>query len=129
MEPAPRADDPACAEVIARLPESIDGQQRVWTDAQSTGAWGESSPVQLTCGFPPLDPTTLPCVTVDNVDWVIDDSNAPRYVLRSYGRDPAVELYLNTEVVSSRDALEALGLYVNYLSSTGRRCISSDADL
>ena len=63
LEPAPDANDPACAEVTVRLPDDLAGQSRRWTDAQATGAWGEPAAVLLTCGVEPPGPTTLPCQT------------------------------------------------------------------
>ena len=44
LEPAANANDPLCAEVTVRLPDSIGDQARVWTDAQATAAWGTEAP-------------------------------------------------------------------------------------
>ena len=79
LQPAENANEPACADVTVRLPDSVDGQPRRWTDAQATGAWGDPASVIITCGVPELGPTTLPCQSVNGVDWVIDESDAPRY--------------------------------------------------
>ena len=70
LEPAANANDPLCAEVTVRLPDSIGDQARVWTDAQATAAWGTPSSVLLTCGLEPPAPTTLQCVSLGGVDWV-----------------------------------------------------------
>lgn len=120
LEPAPEANDPLCAEVTAYLPDSVDGQQRRWTDAQATGAWGDPTAVILTCGVPPLGPSELPCTTAGGVDWVIDDADAPNYRVTSFGRTPAVQLYLDTEIVSSRDVLERLSPLVAKLPQDGQ---------
>ncbi len=64
MTPAADANDPVCAEVSVRLPDSVDGEPRRWTDAQATGAWGNPSVVLLTCGVEPPAPSTLACQTV-----------------------------------------------------------------
>lgn len=122
LDPAPLANDPACAEVTSRLPGDVDGQARRWTDAQATGAWGDPTAVILTCGLEPLAPTTLPCQTVSGVDWVIDDSEAPRYRVTSYGRSPAVQIYLDNEVVSSATVLDALSDLVALLPEEGAGC-------
>ncbi|WP_254775102.1 DUF3515 family protein [Microbacterium hydrocarbonoxydans] len=53
LEPAANANDPLCAEVTVRLPDSIGDQARVWTDAQATAGWGTPSSVLLTCGLEP----------------------------------------------------------------------------
>jgi hypothetical protein len=122
LDPAPQANDPACAEVTVRLPGELDDQPRRWTDAQATGAWGDPAAVLLSCGLEPTGPTTLPCQSVNGVDWVIDDADAPRYRVTSFGREPAVELYIDTEVVSSADVLDALSGIVGLLPADGSVC-------
>lgn len=126
MQPAPDANDPACAEVTSRLPGSLAGESRRWTDAQATGAWGDPASVLLTCGVEPIGPTTLPCQTVNGVDWVIDESEAPRYRVTSFGRVPAVEVYLDNDVVSSADVLDALSLLVARLPADGATCLARE---
>lgn len=123
MEPAADANDPGCAEVMVRLPGSLAEQERRWTDAQATAAWGDPSTVLLTCGVTPPGPTTLPCQSVGGVDWIIDDAEAPRYRVTTYGRTPAVEVYLDNEVVSSATVLEALSNSVSLLPTEGVGCL------
>src|SRR6478735_11720857 len=79
LEPASLANDPRCADVIVRLPSTVDGQARRWTDAQATGAWGDPSAVLLTCGLESPGPSTLRCITVGGVDWLVDESESPRF--------------------------------------------------
>ena len=79
MEPAEGANDPACADVIVRLPDTVSDLERRTTNAQSTGAWGDPVGVELRCGTPTSGPTTDLCVTVKGVDWIIDESQAPLY--------------------------------------------------
>lgn len=125
MSPAPGANDPACAAVTVRLPDSVDGQQRRWTDAQATGAWVDAegaATVLLTCGISTPGPSTLPCETAGGVDWLIDDAEAPNYRFTTYGRTPALEVYLDYDVVSARNVLDALGTAVQQLPSTGSAC-------
>lgn len=126
MDPAPDANDPACAEVTSRLPGSLAGEPRRWTDAQATGAWGDPAAVLLTCGVEPIGPTTLPCQTVNGVDWVIDESAAPRYRVTSFGRVPAVEVYLDNDVVSSADVLDSLSVLVARLPTDGATCLARE---
>lgn len=128
LDPAEAANDPLCAEVTSNLPGTVSGQARLWTDAQATGAWGEpgDSKVLLTCGVEPPGPTTLPCQDVAGVDWIIDDSDAPRFRVTTFGRTPAVEIYLDTTAdengdgVSSRDVLDALSPIVSVLPVDGQ---------
>ncbi|WP_431779454.1 DUF3515 family protein [Microbacterium aurantiacum] len=124
MEAAPQSNDPVCADVMVRLPDQVDGQPRRWTDAQATAAWGEpSASILFTCGLEPIGPTTLPCQTVAGVDWVIDESDAPRYRVTTFGRMPAVELYLDNERVSSAEVLDRLSALVSVLPTDGSRCL------
>ena len=122
LEAAPEANDPACADVTVHLPASVDGQDRRWTDAQATGAWGDPASVILTCGVTPPGPTTLPCTPVAGVDWIIDDAEAPDYRVTTFGRVPAVEIYLDNEVVSSANVLDELSRIVATLPTDGAVC-------
>ncbi|HEX5728807.1 DUF3515 family protein [Microbacterium sp.] len=122
LQPAEDADDPGCADVTVRLPGTVDGESRRWTDAQATGAWGDPASVILTCGVTPPGPTTLPCQSVNGVDWIIDDAEAPRYRVTTFGRTPAVEIYLDNDVVSSAAVLDTLSQVVSVLPSDGSEC-------
>ena len=127
MQAAPESNSPDCAAVTVRLPAQVDGQDRVWTDAQATGAWGSPASVLLTCGVPPLGPSTLPCQSVNGVDWIIDDAEAPRYRFTTFGRVPAVEVYLDYDVVSGNDVLSALSGAVRMLPSSDLECTERPA--
>ncbi|MEN2740698.1 DUF3515 family protein [Microbacterium sp. X-17] len=105
----PDANDPLCAQIMAQLPSSVAGQQRRWTDAQSTGAWGDPAAVLFSCGVTPPGPTTLRCIQIGGVDWVVDESDAPRYRITSFGRTPAVQLYVDNDTVSPNDVLDQFG--------------------
>ncbi len=126
MQPAAGANDPLCADVIVRLPPTVDGQARRWTDAQGTGAWGDPTAVLLTCGVEPPGPSTLRCITIGGVDWLVDESESPRFRLTTYGRTPAVEVYLDNELVSPNDALDELGRAVSMIPATGA-CTAPEA--
>lgn len=126
LAPSPEANDPACAEVMVRLPSVVAGQDRRFTDAQSTAAWGDPASIILACGLEPLGPTTLPCTTVADIDWVIDDSEAPRYRVTSFNRAPAVEVYVDNDIVSSAAVLDTLSPAVGLLPRSGSACTSLD---
>lgn len=119
MEPAADANNPLCADVSVRLPDRIDGQERRFTDAQATGAWGNPTVVLLACGVPPPGPTTLPCQSVGGVDWIVDDQGENRYLVTTFGRTPAVEVFLDNTVVSSRAVLTDLAPAVGTLPQDG----------
>jgi hypothetical protein len=122
LPPAPDANNPLCAEVTVLLPDAIADQLRRTTDAQATGAWGDQA-VILACGYPPPAPTAeLPCMTVDEVDWLVDTQHAPNLRLLTYGREPAVQVWVRSDVVSSNVALTALAPAVSQLPASGN-CI------
>lgn len=123
LEPAEGANDPACAEVSVRLPGSVAEQPRRWTDAQATGAWGApDSSVLLRCGVTPPGPTEAKCITLGGVDWIVDESQAPKYLVTSYGRVPAVEVFIDNESVSPNDVLSQLGVVVAAGTTQERAC-------
>ncbi|MDH6181482.1 hypothetical protein M2152_001664 [Microbacteriaceae bacterium SG_E_30_P1] len=128
LEPAADAADPLCAEVSVRLPDSVDDLTARETNAQATGAWGEPTAVIVRCGVPSPAPTAeLPCVTVEGIDWLRDDTDAPDYVFTSYGREPAVEVIVDSEVASGLDVLTALAPAVGRLPASGECVALEDA--
>lgn len=108
MEPAIDANDPACANVVVRLPNTIAELAKRTTNAQATGAWGDPVAVELTCGIEPSGPTTDDCVSVDDVDWIIDRSAAPLYRFEAYGRSPGLQVVVDSDLASGTEALLAL---------------------
>lgn len=116
LEPAEDANNPLCAEVSVGLQNvgNIADQDRRWTDAQATGAWGEpgeDSAIILRCGVAVPAPTSqLQCVTFEGVDWLVDASETPYLRLTTYGREPAVQLYIDTAAVSSNDVITTRAL-------------------
>ncbi|QMU98040.1 DUF3515 family protein [Microbacterium esteraromaticum] len=113
LTPADDANNPECAEVTVRLPQSVAEQDRRWTDAQATGAYGSDgqTSVILTCGVTVPGPTAeLQCVTLEGIDWLVDESDAPRMRMTTYGRDPAVQVFVDTEVVSANQVLTSPGI-------------------
>lgn len=138
LDAAPDAANPECAEVIVRLPDAIDdAAQRdagadpagFWlkreTNAQGTGAWGNPAAILLRCGVPVPGPSTLLCVSLDGIDWLRDDSQAPNYIFTTYGRDPAVEVVVDGDRASGTNALVALRLAVGSIPATGA-CTNPD---
>lgn len=124
MEAADDANDPECASVIVRLPESVDGLEKRETNAQATGAWGNPASILLRCGIEPSGPTALPCLNINGIDWIRDDSQAPLYRFEAYGREPGVEVIVDADaMVSGTNALVDLGDAVSVLPQT-RQCVS-----
>jgi hypothetical protein len=134
LEAADDATNPTCAEVIVRLPDTVAGLDLRETNAQATGAWGEPATVLLRCGVAVPDPTaSLACVTApeNGIDWLRDDSDAPNYVFTTYGRDPAVQVIIDSDgdpdvegdEVSGFDALTQLASAVSQIAPE-RFCVA-----
>ena len=126
MQPADDANNPDCASVIVRLPDLVADQPKRETNAQATGAWGSPASVLLTCGVTVPGPTTLPCVEINGIDWIEDDTDAPLYRYTTFGRTPAVEIAIDSDAVSGTTALVDLGAAVSYLPQTGKCTDLSD---
>lgn len=118
LDPAPAANDPRCAGVMVALPGTVAGQQRRWTDAQSTAAWGSPSAVIFECGVAPPTATTERCITLAGIDWVVDEKAAPRYLVTTFGRTPAVQLMIDNRVVGSNDVLADLAPAITNIAAT-----------
>lgn len=123
MQAAPAANDPLCAGVTVRLPDDINGLPKRGTNAQATGAWGNPASILLKCGTDPIGPTTDKCVAVNGVDWVIDESQAPSYRFIAYGREPGLEVIVDSEEVSGTEAVLALTNVAKMLPQK-RQCLS-----
>lgn len=126
MEPAEGANDPACADVIVRLPQTVSGLEKRPTNAQATGAWGDPVGVELRCGVATSGPTTDMCVSVKGVDWIIDESEAPLYRFEAYGRSPGLEVFVNSEIASGTLVATDLTNVAQMLPQL-RECTSYDA--
>ncbi|MBC7723142.1 MAG: DUF3515 family protein [Burkholderiaceae bacterium] len=126
MQPAADAVNPDCAEIIVRLPDAIDGHDQRETDAQATGAWGDPAVILLRCGVEVPGPSTQRCVSIDGIDWLVDDSDPDRGVFTTYGRDPAVQVVVD-HVTSDSNALNALSNAVGSAPVSGACTTSEDA--
>ncbi len=127
LESAPDANNPACAEVIVHLPTTIaasadgtdPGQDKRRTNAQSTAAWGDPTTTILSCGVPVPGPSTLRCISINDVDWLETPSDDLKYTYTSYGRDPAVQVYVDLNAVSGDSVLVDLSQAVQRIPATG----------
>lgn len=126
LEPAVDANAYACAEISVRLPDEIAGLDRRSTNAQATAAWGDPAAVIYRCGLPPVGPSELPCFTIDGVDWLLDESDAPTYVFTTYGREPATEVIVDNDVVRGPDALTPISAAVAATEAESRCLAATD---
>jgi hypothetical protein len=62
--------------------------------------------------------STLPCVTAGTTDWLVDESEAPKYRFISYATIPAVEVIVDSEVASGISTLEGLSQAMSVLPRT-----------
>ncbi|MFV0134648.1 DUF3515 family protein [Streptomyces sp. HMX87] len=123
---APHADDPKCEQVISRLPDDVPGASRDWALGDGVASWGGRKAV-LRCGADELPPNINLCVTVDGVDWVLNEERLNRdgvSVLRTYGRSPAVEFVYGGPREEVGGILAALNHAVEWLPQD-RRCIGA----
>ncbi len=118
IEAADGANDPLCAEVSVRYPDRIGQLDQRWTNAQATTAYGDPAAVLVRCGLEPVFASTLPCVSASNVDWLVDDSDAPNFRFVSFGRSPAVEVIVDSERASGISALDSLAQAVSKLPAS-----------
>jgi len=126
LDPAEDANNPECAEIIVRLPSDIADQAKRSVNAQSTAAYGNPVAIILRCGLEQVLISELPCVTAGDVDWLVDDQNAPNYRFISYARNPATEVILDSTKVAGVTVLEQLAGSVGVLEAS-RRCTEIDA--
>jgi hypothetical protein len=126
LEAAPEANDPLCAEVSVRLPDELGSLTQRETNSQATSAWGEPAAVLLRCGLEGVEVSTLPCVTAGEVDWLVDDSEAPNYRFISYARFPAVEVIVDSTQASGITTLESLSQAVAKIPATKTCTVASN---
>ncbi|HWD61188.1 MAG TPA: DUF3515 family protein [Humibacter sp.] len=116
LDAAPDANSPKCADITVHLPDTVAGKAKRETNAQATGAWGDPAVVLLRCGVAPIGPTTKPCITVNGIDWVLENNpaaSALRYI--TFGRTPATEIVIQhgkggvTDAAVLPDLADAIG--------------------
>ena len=126
VDAAQDAANPLCAEMMVVLPEAIDDAERRSTTSQATSAWGDPSKVVLRCGVEVPGPTTDPCVSVNDVDWVAnEDEESGIWTLTTYGRTPATEVVLDPNVIPSSTVLATLSDAAQKIPAS-KKCVSVD---
>jgi hypothetical protein len=63
----------------------------------------------------------LPCVTAGEIDWLVDDSNAPSFRFVSFARFPATEVIIDSTRLAGVTVLEQLSSTIAILPAT-KRC-------
>jgi hypothetical protein len=123
LAPAPRAGDAACVAALATLPTMVLGHTRTPIDVTGAAAWGEP-PITLRCGLPEQPPSPDRCLTIGDIDWVIDDAGDP-IVFTTYGRSPAaqVRVPLHYRRENATAALVDLATVAGSLPRTAHSCV------
>ena len=122
LEPAADSNNVLCADVTVRLPDTVDGLSRRDTNAQSTGAWGNPARVILRCGLPEVTVSKLTCVTEAGIDWLVDDSQKPSYRFITFGRNPAVEVIVDSNHATGVNSLDDVASAVKSIEQT-KHCL------
>lgn len=126
VDAAPDAVNPACADVMIALPQQVAGNELRETNSQATAAWGDPSQVVLRCGVELPGPTTDACASVNDVDWIIQESTETDiWTATTYGRNPAVEVLFDPNQVASSTVLVDLGGPVSRVEQI-EQCLSLD---
>ena len=124
LEPADQANDPECANMIVRLPDTVAELPARNVNSQATAAYGSPTAVIIRCGLQRPAPNLLPCFTVDGVDWLRDDSNDPDFVFTTYGLDPATEVIIDSTAVSGTTVLRDISRAVGSQSAPVAECLA-----
>ncbi|MFF2245786.1 DUF3515 family protein [Arthrobacter sp. NPDC058130] len=124
VTPAKDAANAACAPMMLALPDAIGDAKLRKTNAQATAAWGDPSAVILRCGVNVPGPTTDRCVSVNGVDWVIKEGN-PVWTLTTFGREPATEILMDPDKISSATVLADLANAAQKIPAT-RNCVGQE---
>ena len=124
VTPAKDAANAACAPMMLALPDAIGDAKLRKTNAQATAAWGDPSQVILRCGVNVPGPTTDRCVSVNDVDWVIKEGD-PVWTLTTFGREPATEILMDPDKISSATVLADLSAAALKIPAT-RKCVGQE---
>lgn len=126
LEAAEDANNPECAAVIVRLPDTVGGLAQRETDAQATSAWGEPDQVVLRCGVTVPAASELPCID-KGVFWLRDDSEEGFWRFTTFGREPAIDVAVARDIASGPGVvLEDLENAVSFTPENGLRCTDTD---
>lgn len=124
------ASDPACADIVLGLPESLLGQSRQETTSQGTAAWGTGEDtIALRCGVTDPGPTTDMCTTLEDasgvqVDWIVKEEDGI-VTYTTFGRSPALDISVPRTVAPDQPSAAALDLagVVDAATTVSARCV------
>ena len=126
LQPTDDANNPGCADVIVRLPDTVGKLEIRQTDAQSTAAWGDPDSVLMFCGVPVPAASELPCID-KGIFWLRDDSDDAVWKFTTFGRDPAITLIVDRDIASGPGVvLEDLENAVSFTPENGLTCSDTE---
>lgn len=114
------AGDPACTAIT--WPPTVAGQPSRTTEppGPALAAWGDP-PIIARCGLEPPPPTSLDCLNVDGVDWLVRQLS-DGVAFTTYGRRPALEVLIPDAYAPEPRWLPDLTTTAAALPETGRHC-------
>lgn len=83
-------------------------------------AWGDPA-IIARCGIPTLEATTLDCVGVDGIDWIVRELEGGA-AMSTYGTDPALEVLVPESYGPGPLLLPAFTDIARSLPQTGQHC-------
>ena len=89
-------------------------------DSPAARAWGDPAIVAV-CGYEPPGPSTLECVAVDGVDWIVQ-RRSDGVQFTTYGRSPAMDVLVPAAYAPEPLQLPAFSAAARSLPETGRHC-------
>lgn len=116
------AADPACQALKGLWPSAVGSlkPRQVSVDSPAARAWGDPAVVAI-CGYEPPGPSTLECVAVDGVDWLIR-RRSDGVQFTTYGRSPAMDVLIPAAYAPEPLLLPAFSAAARSLPDTGRHC-------
>ena len=116
------AASPSCQSLSGLWPSTVGSlkPRPVSVDSPAARAWGDPAVVAI-CGYEPPGPSTLECVAVDGVDWIIQ-RRSDGVQFTTYGRSPAMDVLIPAAYAPEPLLLPAFSAAARSLPETGRHC-------
>ena len=116
------ADSAPCQALTALWPSLVSSQPARAVSVQSPAAqaWGNPAVIAI-CGYDAPAPSTLECLSVDGVDWLVQ-RRSDGVQFTTYGRSPAMDVLVPAAYAPEPLLLPAFGAAARSLPETGRHC-------
>ena len=116
------ADSAPCQALTALWPSLASSQPARAVSVQSPAAraWGNPAVIAI-CGYDAPAPSTLECLSVDGIDWLVQ-RRSDGVQFTTYGRSPAMDVLVPAAYAPEPLLLPAFGAAARSLPETGRHC-------